>query len=175
MNEGDQKARNELIENLYEELYRLAGSFLSKNGQLSQIDRTELVNTACRRMLRSGLDRCARTEHIVGLACRAMRSALVDTARRNKAQKRLHVAQPLDVEIEAGPESEFQERAVDLHALDEALNELVKADAQAVKLIEMRFFGGLPMGRIAEILGISDRTADRRWNFARRWLLRRLS
>src|SRR5262249_41460196 len=104
-------------------------------------------------------------------AAEAMRRVLVENARRKGSRKRgaWRVRVELDLNELATPE-----RASDLLALDDALEQLASDDPQTAELVKLRFFAGLTIPQAAELLGISPRTADFRWAYARAWLFQRL-
>jgi RNA polymerase sigma factor (TIGR02999 family) len=109
--------------------------------------------------------------HFFGAAAEAMRRILVDNARKKQSLKRGggQARQPLDeAEIVAPVPGE------DVVALDEALKRLAEHDAEAARLVNLRFFAGLTSEQAAEALGISPRTADRAWSYARAFLLKEL-
>ena len=106
------------------------------------------------------------------IASETMRRVLVDHARERKAAKRGGSAVRVALEEDV---ASTDARDVDLIALDTALDELAALDPRKSRLVEMRFFGGLEMEEIAEVLDISRATADRDWRFARRWLHRRMT
>ena len=101
-----------------------------------------------------------------------MRRILVDQARSKQARKRGGEWARQDLE---GVEVAIPEIPEDVVALDEALNKLAQADPPAAKLVQLRFFAGLPLAEAAELLGISPRTADRLWAYARAWLHQEIS
>jgi len=96
-----------------------------------------------------------------------MRSVLIDHARKRNALKRGGALrrEPLDEVVDL-----YEERAIDLIALDEALSKLALVDAEQVRVIELRFFGGLTEQEVADALGVSARTVGRIWRRARAWL-----
>jgi RNA polymerase sigma factor (TIGR02999 family) len=107
--------------------------------------------------------------HFFAAAAEAMRRILIDNARRKHRSKRGgdHVRLDLDAVEVAAPEA-----CDDLLALDEALNLLAAHDAQAAELVKLRYFAGLTIKQAAEVLGISPRSADFLWVYARAWLLK---
>jgi RNA polymerase sigma factor (TIGR02999 family) len=109
--------------------------------------------------------------HFFGAAAEAMRRILVERARRKQAAKRGGERQR--VELSDVPASE-QGAAVDLLTLDEALNELAAVDPRSADLVKLRYFAGLSGEDAAKALGISTRTADRTWLYARTWLLKKM-
>ena len=108
--------------------------------------------------------------HFFAAAAEAMRRILIDLARRRKAEKRGGgLRQTLQLDRVAAPKA-----SEDLLALDEALQKLAGSDAQIAELVKLRFFAGLTNREAAECLGISPRTADNYWAYAKAWLLREI-
>jgi RNA polymerase sigma factor (TIGR02999 family) len=108
-------------------------------------------------------------DHFLGAAAIAMRRILVNHALARRAEKRGGDRQRVTL-FEAA--SVFEEHADDLAALDEALRELERADPRKSRVVELRFFGGLSEETIARLLGVSARTVEREWRFAKAWLRR---
>lgn len=156
----------------YQELRRLAEAYLNRQPIGHTLQPTALVHEAYLRLLRredfAGLD----VSGFFALAASAMRSVLVDHARRRGRLKRGGSAkrEPLDGVVDM-----YEEKAVDLLALDEALDRLARIDVDQVRVIELRFFGGLSQEETASMLGVSPRTVGRIWNRARAWLKREMS
>jgi RNA polymerase sigma factor (TIGR02999 family) len=164
---GDRRAADRLLPVVYAELRRLAARKLAREKPGQTLQATALVHEAYLRLVQRKEE--ARTfqdrEHFFAAAAAAMRRILIDNARRKRAQKRggeLH-RQPL--ERLAVPEPDE-----DLLALDAALVKLAVQDPLKAKLVELRYFAGLTGDQAAQILGISSRTADRHWAYARAWL-----
>jgi RNA polymerase sigma factor (TIGR02999 family) len=105
--------------------------------------------------------------HFFAAAAEAMRRILVDQARRKHSRK--HGGELLRQDLDA-LEVALPEVPEDLVALDEALNRLAALDKRAADLVHLRFFAGLPLPEAAQLLGMSPRTADRLWAYARAWL-----
>ncbi len=103
------------------------------------------------------------------IAARAMRSVVVDQARRRLAQKRGGGLEQVDLEL-AVAEEEFQSRATDLMALDEALSRLEQEDSRLAEVVQLRYFAGQSVADTAEALGVSERTVKRDWRMARAML-----
>lgn len=162
--EGDGRAADELFSLVYEELHSMAVHRLRNQGPEHTLQPTALVNEAYLRVFRGEWN---NREHFRAVAARAMRSILVDHARRKRRQKRSAegVRVLLDDLIVA-----FEERSGDLLGLDEALERLARIDPTAARLVELRFFGGQSMPEVAHSLGISLRSAQREWATARAWL-----
>jgi len=169
--EGDGIARGELFARFAAELRELAGAHCQRGRGDGLLQPTVLVNELWLRLAeREGLD-FANRRAFLGFASRVMRNALVDEARAAIARgtDRTHAISLSDTP------AKNDDRSVELIDLDEALNELEAQDAEAARLIELRFFAGLELDDIAETLGLSPTTVDRRWRFARAWLRKRLS
>ena len=150
---------------VYDELRRLAAAKLAHEPAGHTLDATALVHEAYLRLV--GDQSFANRGHFFAAAAEAMRRILVEIARRKNRVKRGGglVRQDL-AEIDlAAPEP-----VEDLLALDEALGRLVSVNPQAAEVVRLRFYAGLPLSEVAQILGISPRTADRTWAYARAWL-----
>jgi RNA polymerase sigma factor (TIGR02999 family) len=170
--QGDPLAADKLLPLVYEELRRLAARKLAAESPGQTLQPTALVHEAYLRLV--DVDRAQHWNsrgHFFAAAAEAMRRILVENSRRKASLKRggLLVRQDLtDAEPAAPAISE------DLLALDEALTQLAQTDAVAAKLVELRYFAGLTSEQAAEVLGVSPRTADRTWAYARAWLLKKL-
>lgn len=116
--------------------------------------------------------RWADGRHFYAAAAQAMQRILVDNARRRRSIKRGGGQAPQSIE---GWEPAWPEPREDLIALDEALTRLATVDPQAAELVRLRFFLGYPLLNVAEILGLSPRTAYRLWAYARAWLHQEIS
>lgn len=171
-NSGDQQAIERLFPLVYDELRRQAQRYLRQERPDHTLQPTALVHEAYMR-LASGQSLAAENRtHFFAISSRLMRQILVDHARLHNAEKRGGAAQRLSLEnIDILPE----QSAADLLELNDALNELERIDERKCKVVEMRFFGGLSENEIAQVLGISEKTVRRDWNFAKLWLFRELS
>jgi RNA polymerase sigma factor (TIGR02999 family) len=110
--------------------------------------------------------------HFLAIASQAMRRILVDHARTKGREKRGGCRPRLDLSV---ADAAAPSRDIDLLDLDDALTRLAATDTQAAQIVDMRFFGGMEVEEIAEVLSITDRTARRRWSYARAWLFRALA
>jgi RNA polymerase sigma factor (TIGR02999 family) len=136
------------------------------------LDATALVHEAYLRLVDSeGAGDWDSRGHFFAAAAEAMRRILVDNARRKRGGKHGHGRARIDLDL---GELATPERADDLIALDEALALLTRTDPETAELIKLRFFAGLSVKKAAEVLGISPRTADFRWAYARAWLFEQL-
>ena len=170
---GESRAAEELLPLVYDELRRLAAVKLAREKPGHTLQATALVHEAWLRLVSSGPGegepKWDGHRHFFAAAAEAMRRILIEIARRKLRSRhggRLERVNLDQVELaETTPPAE-------LLALDEALKELAATDPETVELIKLRFYAGLPDKQAAEMLGISRRTADRRWAFGRAWLYR---
>jgi RNA polymerase sigma factor (TIGR02999 family) len=174
MEQGDPHAASQLLPLVYDELRRLAAHRLAHQNPGQTLQPTALVHEAYLRLVGDpeGGDWDNRG-HFFAAAAESMRRILVENARRKGRRKRGGDLTRRDlVEAEQLAVPEVRE---DLLALDEALTKLAATDPQTARLVELRYFAGLSIPEAAQTLGISPRTADRLWAFARVWLLREVS
>jgi RNA polymerase sigma factor (TIGR02999 family) len=169
---GDQRAADELLPLVYEELRKLAAVRLAHEKPGQTLGATALVHEAYLRLVgpEDGPGWNGRG-HFFAAAAEAMRRILVEKARRKASAKHggEHVHIPFDAaEIAADASS------VDLIALDDSLCRLEEQDPDSAKLVKLRYFAGMTMEQAAESLGVSLRTAERNWTYARSWLRRDL-
>ena len=171
--EGDRAAGEELAPLVYGELKLLALGHLSRRPGERTLQPTALVNEAWIRLMRAQDASFQSRNHFYALAARVMRSVLLDHARRKGSQKRGgHMAQ-VSVGLQVGALTEH--RAFDILHVNDALERLTEMDAELGRLVELRFFGGLDMETTAAVMGISKRTAERRWTVASAWLQEELA
>ncbi len=157
---------------VYDELRRQARNYMAREQGLQTLQPTALVHEAYLKLVDQTRVNWQNRAHFFGVASTVMRRILVDHARANATGKRGGAAARLSLE---DVQISVEERASDLVALDEALKNLAKFDERKSKIVEMRFFGGLTDGEIAEVLGVSTRTVLREWKTARLWLYRELN
>ena len=168
---GDRQALGDLAPVVYQELRRLAHRQLRSERAGHTLQSTALVNEAYIRLLEGQPCELADRGHFIAVASRTMRQILVEYARGRRAQKRdggLRIALEEIAELPISGDDE-------LVALDGALHALSQIDERQGRIVEMRFFGGLSMSEIADVLGISVATAKRDWSTARIWLHREMS
>jgi RNA polymerase sigma factor (TIGR02999 family) len=169
---GDPSAAEKLLPLVYEELRNLAAVRLAQEKAGQTLQATALVHEAYLRLV--GHDQASNWNsrgHFFGAAAEAMRRILVEQARRKQAAKRGGQRQRIELDDVPGLDAEH---TIDLLALDEALTELAATDPRAAELVKLRYFAGLTAAQAAEALGISLRTSDRIWHYARTWLLNKL-
>jgi RNA polymerase sigma factor (TIGR02999 family) len=167
--QDEKQASADLLPLVYNELRRLAARRLANEAPGQTIQATELVHEAYLRLAGNEPQTWEGRRHFFGAAAEAMRRILIDRARRKQRlkhggrQERVNVA---EVELPAVVPSD------DLLAVDEALQELAKVDPEAAELVKLRFFAGLTQTQIADTFGVSRRTADNIWAFAKAWMYR---
>ena len=166
---GNQQALDELTPLVYQELRRLAASYLRKERKSHTLQPTALVHEAYLRLVDQKHPNWQNRSHFFGVAARLMRQILVDHARQRQADKR--AVQRVSLEDAVGF---HQERSRDLLALDASLNALEKFDPQKCRTIELRFFAGLSMEEIAHTLDVSAVTVRRNLRVAEAWLNREM-
>jgi RNA polymerase sigma factor (TIGR02999 family) len=168
---GDKEALNQLIPLVYEELYRLANSRLRQERVDHTLQATALINEAYLRLADWQTIDWQSRAHFIGVAAQVMRNILVDHARKHTAGKR--GGDRYKISLAAVPNL-AEERDLDLIALDDALQSLTALDPQQGKIIELRYFGGLNIDEIAEVLAVSPATVSREWRLAKIWLMHQL-
>ena len=169
---GDELAFEQLVPLVYDELHRMALRYLVGERSTVSLQATALVNEVCLRLLGWDEVRWQNRGHFFGVSAQMMRRVLVDIARRRRATRR--GARALHVPLEGIDVAAAEPDAV-LVAIDEALEKLATEDPRKARVVELRFFGGLTMEETAQALGISLRTANNDWAFARAWLYRTLT
>ncbi len=168
---GDEAAADELKPVVYDELRRLARRHLAGQPPGHTLQTTDLVNEACLKLLKPGETGWSNRIHFLAVASRAMRSVLVDYARRRGYTK--HGSNPVRVSLSEANQTS-KEGSAEILAVDQALTRLATLDARKGQIVELRYFGGLSVGETAELLGVSDRTVKREWRWARAWLYQEL-
>jgi RNA polymerase sigma factor (TIGR02999 family) len=165
---GDPQAAEKLLPLVYAELRKLAAIKLAQEKPGQTLQATALVHEAYLRLVGSQREQSWDNRgHFFHAAAESMRRILVDVARQKQSLKRggefaRQDLAELDIALPELPE--------DLVALDAALTKLVATDQVAAELVQLRFFAGLSLPEIAEMLGVSPRSADRIWSYARGWL-----
>ena len=165
---GDPSAAGQLLQLVYEELRQLAAAKMSQENPGQTLQATALVHEAYLRLVDvEEAQHWDSRAHFFAAAAEAMRRILVDNALRKQRPKHGGDRQRVDLEVglalDDSPDPEIL-------ALDEALVRLAEIDEAAAEVIKLKYFTGLTLAQIAEVLGVSSRTADRRWAYARAWL-----
>jgi len=168
---GDEAARDELIPLVYDTLRRIARHQLRGERAGHTLETTALINEAYLKLVEQSVSWQSRA-HFFGIAARLMRQLLVDYARARQRLKRGGDMQQISLTDAAGI---AEDKAVDVLALDDALQILTEVDPQSSRIVELRFFGGLTIEETAQVMGISTPTVERGWRAARAWLQTELS
>lgn len=167
LTEGDRGVLDDLLPVVYGELRKLASSYLRRERIGHTLQPTALVHEAYMRLVDQTQVQWQNRAHFFGVAAQMMRRILVDHARAHEAEKRGGEFQKLSLDENIDVSGE---RDVNLVALDDALNLLSEIDPQKMKIVELRFFGGLSVEETAEVLGVSAPTVKRQWRMAKAWL-----
>jgi RNA polymerase sigma-70 factor (ECF subfamily) len=169
--DGDQDALAQLTPIVYDELHRLAHYYMKRERPGHSLQTTALVNEAYVRLVDYTRMHWQNRAHFLAVSAQAMRRILVDRARRRNAKRGAgieHVS--LDAEAVLGTD-----RSDDFVSLDDALTALAERAPRKAKVVELRFFGGLSVDEIAEVLHVSPTTVMREWKSAKAWLYRELA
>lgn len=169
---GDADAMERLIPVVYQELRRLAAGYLRGERPGHTLQPTALAHEAFLRLVGNPNAEWQGRRHFLGVAARTMRSILVDHARRRRAQKRGggQAAVALDTGLLVAGN-----RPVEFDDLDRALEDLARLSERQARVVELRYFGGLTVEEVADLIGVSPVTVKRDWTTARAWLYRELT
>jgi RNA polymerase sigma factor (TIGR02999 family) len=169
--QGNQAALGQLAPAVYAELHRMARRYIQREPPGHTLQATALVNEVYLQLVDAAQVSWQDRAHFFALSAQMMRRILVDAARARRSAKRGGPAG--HVNLDEVPEV-GSARADELIALDDALGSLAEVDSRKVKVIELRFFGGLSVDETAEVLGISSQSVLRDWKLAKAWLQREL-
>jgi RNA polymerase sigma-70 factor, ECF subfamily len=169
--DGDDGALERLLPLVEAELRRMARGYMARERSGHTLQTTALVNEAFLRLTDARRVRWQDRAHFLGISARLMRRVLVDHARARGYLKRGGGAERVTLHegLVAAPDP-----ALDVVALDRALEALAKVDARKSRIVELRFFGGLSVEETAEVVHVSPDTVKRDWRLAKLWLLREL-
>ena len=172
--QGDTGATEELLPLVYEELRLLATQKMAQEPPGQTLQATALVHEAYLRLVEAKDQNWNSRGHFFKAAAEAMRRILVESARRKERLKRGgDLKKEANFQIDT-LESQMNLSTDDLIALDDALKRLANEDSSLADVVRLHCFAGLPLVQVAEIMGVSSRTAERHWSFARAWLRREL-
>jgi len=166
---GEERALDELLPLVYEELRRLAGSYMRREREGHTLQPTALMHEAFIRLHGGSEIRWESRAHFMAAAARTMRRVLVDHARSKGRHKRggewqrVTLTGPIAAPISAEP--------LDVIALDRALERLAEHDERKARVVELLYLAGLTADEAAHVLGVTSRTIERDWRYARAWLL----
>lgn len=161
--DGDARAADAIVPLVYDELRAIAAAQLRRMRPGATLEATALVNEAYVRLVGRDLAFASRA-HFFFAAARAMRDVLVEHARRGSRRHEIHRT------VTAQRAADSDRAAETMLRLDEVLPKLQAVDQRAYDVVLLRFFGGLDGERVAEVLGVTTRTVERDWRFARSWL-----
>ena len=167
----DRAATSEFFDVVHRELRALAGQYFRGERPDHTLQPTALVNEAYLKLIRQKNARWNDRTHFFAVAARAMRQILVDHALKRKRLKRGGDWQRTPLSLVA---EELSSQTIDLLAIDEALQKLERLDQRMHQVVELRFFSGLAIKEVAQLLGVSRRTVEGDWSMARAWLLREI-
>jgi len=167
--QGERGALGELYALLYPELHRLAHSRVRRSGDLTLLDTTSLVHESFLRFEKSGAVKMGDRSQFMAYAARVMRSVVVDVVRQRQSER--HGGGAAHVEFdEASVPAAPDPRDNEVLRVHESLGELAAIDARLVQVVEMRYFAGMTVPEIADVLGLTIRTVARDWEKARLFL-----
>jgi RNA polymerase sigma factor (TIGR02999 family) len=169
--DGDREALDRLLPLVERELHRLAHHYMSRERPDHTLQTSALVNEAYLKLVDQTRVRWQNRAHFFAIAAQTMRRILIDHARRRRSDKRGGGARPLPLDEAAHI---TDERADELVALDDALKHLQEVDERKARVVELRYFGGLSVEEVAEVLKVSPDTVGREWRRARAFLLREM-
>lgn len=168
---GDESAFEKLVPLVHDELHRLAHIYMTRERAGHTLQTTALVNEAYLRLIDTNQVEWRDRAHFFAISANVMRRILIDFARSCGYQKRGGNVKKVSLDenllASATPDP-------DLAKLDDALNELARFDSRKAKVVESKFFGGMGLDEIAEVLKVSRETVKRDWRLAKVWLLREL-
>lgn len=169
--QGDPKAAEELLPLVYDELRQLAAARMAQQPPGQTLQATSLVHEAFLRLTGGQRDQWQGRVHFFRAAAEAMRCILIENARRKSRWKRGGRLQRVDLQ---GLELAAETPPDTLLVVQEALDRLAAEDEPKAELVKLRFFIGLTHAEVAQVLGLSEPTVKRRWEYARAWLLREI-
>ena len=168
---GDRAGVDRLFELVYDDLRRLAGKYTRRNAPDKSLQPTEVVHEAFLKLVNHQQVDWRDKSHFLAVGAKAMRHILVDDARRRGREKRggNRSRVPFDEGMLVSPTHD------DILAIDEALEKLALANDLRARIVEMRFFAGMTVEEVAQAIGISKRSVEGHWTFAKAWLRREIS
>ncbi len=164
---GNERALEELLPLIYNELRQLAHNFLYRERPGHTLQTTALVHEAYLKLIDQKDARWQNRSHFFAIAAQALRRILIDSARRHAAMKRGGPQEKLS--LDEAPDVSLEPNTK-LLALDEALDALAEIDPEQSRIVELRYFGGLTIEETAEVMKSSPATIKREWAMARAWL-----
>lgn len=169
---GDSSAIAKLLPLIYDELHRLAISFMKRQRPDHTLQPTALVHEVYLKLIDQTRTGSMDRTHFMAIAATAMRQILINHAKKKKASKRGGGRQRLTLDNAVAPTAD---REIDLIALEEALTKLDRLNARQCRVVEMRFFAGMTIEETAQALGVGTTTVGDDWHLAKAWLAREIS
>ena len=167
MERGDAQATDELLPLVYEELRLLAAQKLSHEPPGQTLQATALVHEVYLRLVGDEPQSWENRGHFFAAAAEAMRRILVERARHRRSAKQGGSLQRVALDEAV---SSIEDPKEDILALDDALDQLAAEDDKLAQVVKLRYFAGLTLSQIADVLGVTRRTVDRHWALGRAWL-----
>jgi RNA polymerase sigma factor (TIGR02999 family) len=158
----------ELMAQVYQELRRIAAARMARESEGQTLQATALVHEAWLRLFNSNAGQWQNRGHFFAAAALAMRRILIERARRKMSAKRGERAEHISIDEMDVAQTLPDERVL---MIDEALERLQKSNAELAQVVILKFFGGLTNVEVAEMLGVTERTVQNKWVFAKAWLL----
>jgi RNA polymerase sigma-70 factor (ECF subfamily) len=171
MHDGDPGAAEDLLPLVYAELHRIASAYMRRERDGHTLQATALINEAYLRLVGEDIEWTSRP-HFVGLAAHVMRRVLVDYARQHNAEQRGGGLKRVEMEDNLAIS---HERLDEVLFIDEAMAKLAAINPRQARVVELRYFGGLSVEQIAQILNVAPRSVKRDWALARIFLFRELN
>jgi RNA polymerase sigma factor (TIGR02999 family) len=168
---GNQSALDELVPLVYDELRKLASDYMRRERPDHMLQTTALVNEAYLRMMDRQKVNCSTRAEFFAIAAQVMRRVLVDFARGRDRLKRGDGATPVSLDDVILSD----DRVEQLIAINNALDSLTAFDPRKGKVFELRYFGGMSVEEVAEVLRVSEVTIARDWKVAKLWLRREIA
>jgi len=170
---GERQTLDEILPLVYDELRRLANNYLNRERSNHTLQPTALVHEAYLRLIGQKAIEWQNRTHFFGVSARLMREILIEYARGRNRQKR---GSEFKTQIALDENISFsQQNQLDVVAVDDALSKLEKLDERQARIVEMKFFGGLTIEEIGEVLSISPATVKREWSSAKLFLYKTLN
>jgi RNA polymerase sigma-70 factor (ECF subfamily) len=170
--QGQAGAAEALLPMVYQELRRIAASYMRRERANHTLQATALVHEAYLQLIDQTRVEWQNRAHFFGVAAQLMRRILVEHARAHNAAKRGGAAPKLELDEAL---NYFPNRDITILSLEDSLQTLEKLDERQSKIVELKFFGGLTTEEISEVLGVSTATVEREWRSARAWLYNELN
>lgn len=161
---GESHASEDLLPLIYDELRRLAAARMANEAAGQTLQPTALVHEAWLRLVSEGGRTWRNREHFFRAAAQAMRRILVDRARQKLSLKRGGAFEKVAIDDMDFPASTMDDRVL---LVDQSLERLEKEDPESARVITLKFFGGLTNKEVARILGVTERSVERQWAYAR--------